>query len=147
MNFVEELIKEESALVQRLELVRATIKAYGAEASESNKSNINPGAFPTKARTDKQLLWIFENSLSKGLKLKELQEKYNSLLGNDSVNIDNVARRLKREGKLVIVKYNDKNLLSYWGLPSWIDGDNFKEVHLPDAEALPEITSSHVFRE
>lgn len=147
MAFIEKLIEEEKALQTRLELVRATLKGYGVVVGNNSTPSYSKGVFPSKGRPEKQLIWLFENQLSQGLKLKEAQQKFNEQLGSDAVNIDNTARRLKKEGKLVIVKYNGKHIYSFWGLPSWIGSDeDFKDQYKPDMELLPEITSSEVVR-
>lgn len=143
MDFLEGLIQEEKALQTRLELIRATLLAYGVSSENVTGKSI----FPSKATVEKQLIWLFENQLSQGLKLKEVQEVYNELLGSDSNKVDNTARRLKREGKLVIVKYNGKNLHSYWGLPTWIEKNDFKNSHKPDMDLLPDIIKSEVIKE
>lgn len=148
MDFLDGLIAEEKALQTRLDLVRATLLAYGVSIETSQGRiaipSIGKGVFPSKATIEKQLIWLFENQLTNGLKLKEVQQIYNELVGSDSKNIENTARRLKREGKLILVKYNRKHLHSYWGLPSWVEGNGFKNKHKPDMELLPEITSSEV---
>lgn len=154
MDLIEDLIKKREDLFKQVEAIDTVLRIYGYAGSDykvneisSNNVNVSKGVFPTKARVDKQLLWLFENFLKKGLKLKEVQEKFNELLGNDGTNIDNYARKLKKAGKLVIVKYNDKHLHSYWGHPDWIDGNDFKQEYKPDFEFLPEIISSEVIRE
>ena len=69
--------------------------------------------FPKEARTDKQILWIFENKLANALKLSDLQDVYNDLRGLDEngkeIKITNIARRLKNNNKLAVVKYNKQN--------------------------------------
>ncbi len=94
--------------------------------------------FPRLAKTDKQLLWLFENYFKKGVKFSEIQNEFNMFVGKKQ-RVDNIARRLKREGKLVVVKYNNSNKLSYWGLPSWINelNNDFTQINTPSKEKLP----------
>ncbi len=147
MDLINNLIEEEKTLLNRLELVQAMLKSYGVSSGSSESVPLkNRGVFPTKARPDKQVLWLFENALSKGLKLKDVQVAYDERIGNDSKSIENTSRKLKREGKLIIVKYNNKHIYSYWGLPSWVNENDFKEAYKPDMDLLPEITASEVVR-
>ena len=55
--------------------------------------------FPALSRKDQQLIWLFENYLTRGIKLREVQKKLDSISGKP-IKIENVARRLKKEGKL-----------------------------------------------
>lgn len=143
MNFLEEAKKEEATLIEKLQIVRNVIRYWGGEENQSMELT-SSSVFPTKATKEKQILWLFENKITKALKLKSVQDLYNAQIGNDSTKIDNTVRRLRTESKLLFVKYNDKNILSYWGLPNWVDGNDFKDEYRPDAESLPEITSSEV---
>lgn len=97
--------------------------------------------FPINGRKDKQVIWLFENVFKKGIKLQELQDKYNELKGLDSkgkeIRVDNTARRLKKQEKLAVVKYNGSNKNAFWGLPSWIEGNDFDNEHRPNENKLP----------
>lgn len=143
MALIDELKKEEQLLIKQLDVVRAAILVYSGSVITSTDSNVY---FPTAASKEKQIIWIFENKLSKGSKLRDVQEFYNQLRGKDDVKIDNTARRMKREGKLILVKYNDQNLLSYWGLPEWAGKNDFQDEFKPDMESLPYIENSVLYR-
>ncbi|TJY37711.1 hypothetical protein [Pontimicrobium aquaticum] len=102
--------------------------------------------FPSLARKDKQLLWLFENYLGRGTKLHDVQYHMNMLSGSVK-RIDNVARRLKKQGKLVVVKYNGANNLSFWGLPEWVLSNDFKHEYKPKEKYLPiDINKKEVVR-
>ena len=114
-----------------------TIESYGFDEKGNNIKSAKElnvidvvdnvdlwNSFPRQAGADKQLFWLFENYFKKGVKINELQHQFNLFTG-DKKRIDNVARRLKREGRLVVVKYNNSNKLSYWGLPNWIRKNDF----------------------
>lgn len=96
--------------------------------------------FPKAARSDQQILWLFENYFKKAEKLSEIQRRINNFNGRE-VRIDNVARRMKREGHLVAVKYNRSNKLNYWGLPQWLAEKNndFHITYRPNENELPSV--------
>ncbi|WP_047549668.1 hypothetical protein [Psychroserpens sp. Hel_I_66] len=100
------------------------------------KDNFAWDNFPKFGRTDKKILWLFENYFNKGVKLSVVQEKVNKFSEKET-RIDNVVRRLKKEGYLVVVKYNMSNKLSYWGIPSWVKHDNFDIKYRPEENELP----------
>lgn len=143
MNFLEEAKKEEAILLEKLQIIRNVIAYWGGGNSQSLETSTS-SVFPTKATKEKQILWLFDNKITNALKLKNIQDMYNECVGNESTNIDNTVRRLRKESKLLFVKYNDKNILSYWGLPNWVEGNDFKEPYKPDLDSLPEIISSEV---
>jgi hypothetical protein len=160
MNLVEQLIEEKKFLLKRLEAIDAVLISYGY--TEAKERELNPDVpfdaaiikmkeigkrisytvnFPRLARNDKKVLWIFENCFKKGVKINDVQDKFNDLNGFDSlgneIRIDNVARTLKKNGKLIVVKYNKSNKLSFWGLSSWVDKKGFKDEFKPSDEVLP----------
>ena len=160
MALIDELLKEKDSLIKRINAIDLLLEYYGAEESSSIKFNSDTALgkvsensailgkkmsdfmnFPIHGRKDKQVLWIFEHKAKVGIKLSEIQEFYNDLRGLDGkgkeIRIDNVARRLKRQGKLVIVKYNNLNKASFWGLPEWVDKAGFKDELKPAEDKLP----------
>lgn len=150
---IDDLIEKRKELFKEVEAIDTVLRLFGHKADDyifdakqsPNPETSNPKVFPTKTRLDKQILWIFENSISRGTKLKEVQRIFNEHMGNDSINIDSRARIMKTEGKLLVVKYNGKHVHSFWGLPSWIEGNDFKATHKPEEEFLPsDITSSEI---
>ncbi|WP_426065364.1 hypothetical protein [Flavobacterium sp. DSP2-3-1] len=154
MDVIEDLIKKRNDLFKQVEAIDTVLEIYGHNALNSKSENSRTDLinvdnvskiFPIKAKPATQVLWLFRNTFTHSIKLREVQISYDNYTGSSDVRIDNVARRLKKDKKLVIVKYNDKNILSYWGLPEWIDGNDFKTEFKPDAETMPdEITSSEV---
>lgn len=150
MDLIKDLIDKRNGLFKKVEAIDTVLKLYGYDVDKLNsgdeKSELtNSKIFPSKVTLDKQILWIFENSINNALKLTEFQKIYNEHIGKDSINVDNKVRQLKKDGKLVLVKYDGKNILSFWGLPSWIEGDDFKSEHKPSPETLPSVTTSEVF--
>lgn len=152
MNVIDDLIRKRKDLLKQIQAVDTVLSMYGHKSNdlilEDSKAlendSTNSKIFPSKARLEKQILWVFENSITKALKLTEFQKIFNEHIGNDRVKIDNKARHMKKEGKLVLVKYNGKHINSYWGLPAWIDGNDFAPVHKPNENQLPEIIKSEV---
>jgi hypothetical protein len=145
---VELLLKEKDGLLKRIEVIDVALSSYKGDVPNQNgiaEKKPETNYFPISGRKEKQILWIFNNSVSRGLKIREIQDVYNEIVGNSQTSIENIVRRLKSEQKLVLVKYNGKNLLSYWGLPEWIEGNDFKDEHKPNLEDLPDITESEVF--
>lgn len=149
MEVIDNLIEKRKDILNQLEAIDTVLKIYGYQGSDYHYNKTEPtpqniGVFPFKATKEKQILWIFENRINKACKLKDIQKAYNEASGKTDVNIDNTARKLKKDSKLVFVQYNDKNLLSFWGLPTWLEGDDFKEQYKPDMESLPDIVKSVV---
>lgn len=154
MDVIEDLIKKRNDLFKQVEAIDTVLEIYGFNASnsklESHKVDLlnvstSSKIFPIKAKAATQVLWLFKNTFTHSIKLREVQNSYDDYTGSKNVRIDNVARRLKKDKKLVIVKYNGKNILSFWGLPEWIDGNDFKLEFKPDAESISdEITISEV---
>jgi hypothetical protein len=148
MDIVELLLKEKEGLLRRMDVINAALSVYQDNVLYSKESvtekKPESNYFPISGRKEKQILWMFNNSINKALKIREIQDVYNEIVGNNETSIENVVRRLKSEQKLVLVKYNGKNLLSYWGLPEWIEGNDFKDEHKPNLEDLPDIIESEV---
>jgi hypothetical protein len=147
---IDELIEKRKDLFKQVEAIDTVLKIFGHKAEDyifdnnTVENNSNSKVFPIKARLEKQILWVFENVITKGMKLKEVQKIFNEYVSTP-VSIDNKSRSLKSEGQLIVVKYNDKHVHSFWGLPSWIEGTDFKAEHRPEEASLPNnVTSSEI---
>lgn len=152
MDVIEDLIEKRNDLFKQVEAIDTVLKIYGYNGNNlvsnlfsDDLSILNTKVFPTKVPLEKQILWIFENSIKTALKLTEFQNIYNKHIGRDSIKVENKVRQLKKEGKLALVKYDGKNIHSFWGLPSWIEGTDFKPENRPSEESLPFFTTSEVF--
>lgn len=157
---VDALIKERDTLKEKINAIEVLLSSYGYNSKKVVFKNIPEtptisqepsneyivSGFPKNGRKDQQVLWLFNNYLTKGLKLKDLQDVYDQFNKDDEgVRIDSVCRRLQREGKLIIVKYNNSNKDSFWGLPEWAEGNDFREENKPEISKLPvDITYSEV---
>ena len=165
MGFLQELEKEREVILKRLNAIETLLESYNYELKETknyhaepsfvdikigdhpvfkapvgNRENLNIIMFPISKSKEEQLLWVFKNVLRRGIKLPELQKEFTRLRGLDSkgreINIHNLARRLKKEGKLIFVQYNLNKKLSFWGLEEWLDESDFKDEFRP-TEQLP----------
>ncbi|AXG73301.1 hypothetical protein DVK85_03275 [Flavobacterium arcticum] len=135
MDTKEDLIRKRHELLKRAELISLVLQAEYGEVVDSKPnvifdSSIN-GVFPMKGGTVKQILWLFENVFSKSVKLKEVVEKLEEYKG-ENIKIDNLVRRMRTDKKLVMVKYENKQILSWWGKPEWINGNDFDKEYKSD---------------
>ncbi len=164
MDFVDQLKKEKESLLNRVGAINLLLESYGVKIEKPNDSGeLFPGVqnnvsikkiakvFPINGGRDKQVLWMFENYFERGIKLRKVQEHYESIVkeyGGRAEKITNVARGLKDKGRLTVVKYNNNNTLSFWGLPSWVEDDDFKKEFRPDENELPlEVKTCEVTKE
>jgi hypothetical protein len=81
----------------------------------SNESNL----FPINESLPNQITFVM-NSIGIVTRLPDIEKKYKELSGNDRI-IRNVARRMKEEGELVAAKFNNANMLTFYGLPEWVE--------------------------
>lgn len=104
-------------------------------------------SFPKNSRTDKQVMFLFDNFFTHAEKFAKVQSRFNELLGAEK-NIYNVCRSLKKMGLLSVVQYNKQNKLSYWGKKSWVGDTDFIEEFKPDPDEMPiEITKIEILLE
>ncbi|CAA0208092.1 hypothetical protein [Tenacibaculum maritimum] len=147
MEFIESLLKEKELLLKRLEYIDATLmRLYRNESPnkiEENYFDIN--TFPISERNPQKVLWLFQNVFKTGLRSFQIQEAFNQFNGLSSngkeIKLEGTLRGLKKSGKLVIVKYNQSNKLSFWGLSDWVNDDGFKDEYKP-LEYLPNLIES-----
>lgn len=164
MDFVDQLKKEKESLLHRVGAINLLLESYGVKTEDTiiqgelfpenqQGKTIESVAkvFPINGNRDKQVLWLFENYLEGGIKIKKAEEHYEAIVkeyGGRADKITNVARRLKTEGRLVAVRYNNNNGLTFWGLPSWVEENDFKKEFYPNENELPlEIKASEVTRD
>lgn len=145
MNLIDELRKERAVLQIRIDAIDVLLNAYDTSMKTSPVQS-EENSFPRSGRTDKQIIWLFENYFKRAVRMAEINTAYNKYNGTVDDKVDNVARRLKKEDTLAMVKYNGMNKLTFYGLPTWLEKDNFKEEYRPDENELPvgEITSEVV---
>ncbi|KGO85734.1 hypothetical protein Q765_15055 [Flavobacterium rivuli WB 3.3-2 = DSM 21788] len=156
MDILNDLIQKRNNLLKQVEAINLVLNLYDHKEGYEFKSGLNEiqitdeissHDFPRNARKEKQILWIFENVLKKGSKINDVQDNYNALTGtakNKQIKITNIVRHLKRSGELSAVKYNNQNRLCFYGLPYWIQGNDYKHEYQPNQDLLPVIVSSEI---
>ena len=94
--------------------------------------------FPIKGRKDQKIMYLFNNVITNGIVMSEIQLLFNEYNGKPE-NVANVVRRLKNEGRLSAIKYNNQNKSTFWGLSNWINDveENFKKEFKPNEGKLP----------
>jgi hypothetical protein len=147
MDTKEDLIRKRADLLKRAEAISMVLQY---EYGESVDGFIVPAhetqnsVFPMKGGTHKQILWLFDNVFTKSVKLKEVADKLEEYKG-ERIKIDNVVRRMRTDKKLVLVKYDNKQILSWWGKPEWLDGNDFsadrKSEETPETEMSELVTT------
>lgn len=143
MEFIESLLKEKELLLKRLEYIDATLmRLYKNESPvrlEENQFQVN--TFPISEKRPEKVLWLFRNVFRTGVRSFQIQEAFNQFNGLSSkgkeIKLEGILRGLKRSGRLVIVKYNQSNKLSFWGLSEWVEDNDFKDEYKP-LEYLPD---------
>jgi len=104
---------------------------------KSEQVDLHSGkVFPKNSRTDKQVMFLFDNVFKKAEKFATVQKKFNELLGTDK-NVYNICRSLKKMGLLGLVQYNKQNKLSFWGKAEWVGEKDFLDEFKPDADEMP----------
>lgn len=137
MDFIESLLKEKELLLKRLEYIDATLmKLLQNELPKNIKENhFQVNTFPISEKRPEKVLWLFRNVFKTGLRSFQIQEAFNQFNGLSSnskeIKLEGTLRGLKKSGKLVIVKYNQSNKLSFWGLSEWVNDDGFKDEYTP----------------
>lgn len=146
---IDETIRLIEAEIQEKQTALRVLYEMSGRNKNINRVRINAGVlpeiehaielnsgFPQNARTDKQVMYLFDHVFTKGEKFATVQKKYNELLGTEK-NIYNTCRALKKMGLLATVQYNNQKKLSFWGRKSWLDVTDFKEEFKPDQDELP----------
>lgn len=155
MDLKESLLKEKEILLERLKYIDDALLKLGEQKSNNPYSQIynaidSKKGFPISGRKNQKVLWLFENVFTKGQRFTSIQDTFNKYNGLDAngkqIGLEGTVRGLKTSGKLVIVKYNQSNKLSFWGLTDWIDANGYKDKYKPK-EFLPHnIESIEVIR-
>lgn len=120
------LLSEQRFLLKSLEEVNNQL----LEIYSGNISDLEKEEFPVSDKASEKVLWLFNNVFNEGQRFIQIQETFNRYNGTVRP-LEGIIRGLKAKGKLVIVKYNKSNKLSYWGLTEWVNNDSFKTKHTP----------------
>ena len=140
MDLKESLLKEKEILLERLRYIDETLLKLGEEKTNNPYSKIYNAidakkGFPISGRKNQKVLWLFENVFKTGQRFTSIQDTFNKYNGLDAngkqIGLEGTVRGLKTSGKLTIVKYNQSNKLSFWGLTDWVNDDDFKDEYIP----------------
>lgn len=147
MDTREDLINMRNNLLRRANLINEVLYFEFGEISDNALSNHKESPeiniFPIKSSLEKQILWLFDNVFKKSVKLREVQVKL-SFFKNQIIKPDNAVRKLRKQGKLVMVTYDEKAISSWWGKSEWVSKNDFKnEFRSNDS---PETLISKVIR-
>lgn len=151
INILPTLLDKKRELLDTLSALEKTIALFSSEKEwevtrSTQKPLLNPVQQPLfesiPKGTDAQILYVL-NALNKATRLSELAKVYKETLSTGK-NIDNGIRRLKAQGSVVVVKYNNVNRYSYWGLAEWADKEigDFKPQYKPELDIV--VTDSEI---
>lgn len=103
--------------------------------SRNGTSESTDSDFPIHGRSDNQISYIVQ-TVGRGMRIPEIQKEYTRLTGSER-NIRTIVHRMKDMGLLVLVKYNNVNTQSYYGLPEWLGEKDYKDDYKPPRAMLP----------
>tara|TARA_R110000744_G_scaffold380507_1_gene501539 strand:+ start:1170 stop:1685 length:516 start_codon:yes stop_codon:yes gene_type:complete len=146
----KEISQKEAALIELKKMIGVElsneIKALKPSTNYyESDSKINE-PFPIKGRPEQKAMFLYSHVFQNGKRMFEIQETIDKYNG-DHLRIDNTIRRLKEEGILIGVKYNNQNKLTFWGLREWVNFDegDYKEQYRPSKNELPlKVVSSEI---
>lgn len=153
MNLKESLLKEREILLERLQYIDEMLLKLGQESNplyQAYEAISSKKGFPISGRKNQKVLWLFGNVFKTGRRFTSIQDTFNKYNGLDpdgkEIGLEGTVRGLKTSGKLVIVKYNKSNKLSFWGLTDWVNDDGFKPEFEPKELLSHNIESVEVIR-
>lgn len=126
-------LKEQALEVEEtLKAIRTLINRYDSSYTSSISTDppINNGYTLPTAKVEDKILHFMKNYLKKPAKMPDIETQFNSLRSKSGL-IVNTARGMKKEGILTSIKYNKSNRQVYWGLPEWLDGNDYKPEFRP----------------
>lgn len=145
MNLKESLLQEKELLIKRLKYIDDFLNKL-----DPNSINLSENEFPLSSTKPQKVLWLFENIFDRAVRFLEVQEAFNHYNGLDTngkqINLEGTIRGLKKSGKLVIVKYNKSNKLSFWGLNDWVNEKGLKNDYIPKDYLPNKIESIEVIK-
>lgn len=126
-----EIEKDQSILNEKIEALIALKKLLPNNITMLNDSSYDESA-------DTQILSLFEKGIIKyAVKRSEIQAVFEKEY-HSKKNVGAGLPKLKRTNRLVMVRYNGQKGYSFWGLPSWIEGNTFIDEYRPERKYLPE---------
>lgn len=136
-----EILKEQHALNEKIEALAALKKLLPDNIQFSGETSYLENA-------DTQIMSLFEKGIIKrAIRRSELQQIF-ELEYNTKKNVGAGLPKLKKSGRLIQIRYNGQKGYSFWGLPYWVEGNEFKEGFTPEIKYLPEkITKFEIFND
>ena len=124
-----EIEAEQSILNDKINALNALKKLLPPKVELSNDGE--------EQTADNQIMSLFEDKIRYAVRRSELQALF-EMEFNSNKNVGAGLPKLKRTGKLKMVRYNGQKGFSFWCLPSWIEGNDIKEGYKPAKNLLPE---------
>lgn len=126
-----EIEKEQRALNEKINALTALKKLLPDNIQFSGETSYLENA-------DTQIMALFEKGIIKrAIRRSELQEIFESEY-NTKKNVGAGLPKLKKCGKLIMLRYNGQKGYSFWGLPSWVQNNQFIKGCDPESKYLPE---------
>ena len=126
-----EIDKEQRVLNEKIEALNALKKLLPDNIQFSGETSYLENA-------DTQIMSLFEKgTIKRAIRRSELQQLFESEY-NTKKNVGAGLPKLKKSGKLIMVRYNGQKGNSFWGLPEWIENDQFRNEFKPERKYLPE---------
>lgn len=152
-NRLSELYVERVELLERIETISTLIKFFEDKYNNSHAmEGKEPSYLPKATNTlqfdstnhggsnyifegiEEDILYILSEVIKKCALISDIQSVYNGLFGSQK-NIGSYLRKLKREKKVIAIRYNRINQLTYWGTPEMLNvyktdfDQEFKQGH------------------
>jgi len=146
-SFIESLKMEIRETEGRLRLLKQTLNAYEGsgtmpiEYSSQSNEVIKKDVNQSKGTILSQLKNMFVTDFHSAVRMPDIQTKYEQA-SNKKNKIENLIRELRKKGDLVAVRYDGKNIATYWGKSEWVNGGDFKSEYKPSSisiDAKPEV--------
>ncbi|MEZ0004914.1 hypothetical protein ABH942_000257 [Flavobacterium sp. 28YEA47A] len=130
MDLAEVNIKHANSIKEVLQILGHDIDRSIESISNSLGSPNLSSGFPLNDTKRAQALWILRDGIGKAAKMPDIQDLYVKLIGRED-DIQMTVRTLKKKGRIANHTYGT-NKDTYWGLPEWHDGTDFKEEYRPE---------------
>ncbi len=120
-----------------LEIVLINNSDEPQQTFKAHRSTINSENNFRQPNLPNNVYAILKDVLQKPARINEIQEKITQLTGSYR-SIREIVKYLVKQDKLVSVKYNDNNRLTYFGLKEWKDefNNDFKPEFQPNRKNI-----------
>ncbi len=139
MSFIEELKKEKTALIKRLEAVDLLLQSYGGNQSSNTEKpkkevvvDFDLGRELKKSSTPQKFLLVLKEN-QRFMKIREMAKFLEAQIGGSEdewvIKLSRTTGKLKKMDKIVSHKIGKSNTNVFWGSPNWIENDKIKTGH------------------